>query len=135
MALFSLQAQQDGAEVQFTVLDLLNLIDPSDKVNDEIIIRNKIFKRSTFKVIEQNTSNTGTSTNTIYREEKLNTVNGQTVFTGQIPITDPSKVKVVLNGLELQYGTDYSIQNAAIVCAYPVMKTSTVEDTIKLVHL
>lgn len=135
MALFSLQAQQDGVEVQFTVLDLLNLIDPTDAVNDEIIIRNKIFRRSSFKVLEQSINNNNSNTATVYREEKLNTVNGQTVFTGQIAITDPAKVKVVLNGLELQYGTDYRIQNAAIVCAYPVMKTNTVEDTIKLVHL
>jgi len=62
-------------------------------VNDEIIIRNKIFRRSSFKVLEQSSNNNNGNTTTVYREEKLSTVNGQTVFTGQIAITDPSKGK------------------------------------------
>lgn len=132
MALFSLQAQQNGEVFQFTALDLLNLIDPSEQVNDEIIIRNRIFRRSSFVVIES--AGSGAPAN-IPVVQIPQTTNGQTVFASNKLITDPQKLTVSLNGLDLHYGTDYNIVNSEVVMAYSVVKNSLQTDLLKFTHL
>jgi hypothetical protein len=108
---FTLKEIRTGQLRTFSAKEILELI--GDRINDEIIIRDEVFRISSCMDLSLGDLGSGSSANIDWITLELNIAsNGETVFYNPELITDTDSVFLTVNSVLYQYGVnrDFHIQ-------------------------
>jgi hypothetical protein len=102
---FTLKEVRSGQLHTFSTKEILELI--GDRINDEIIIRDEVFRISSCMDLSLGNPGSGPSANIDWITLELNMAsNGETVFYNPELITDTDSVFLTVNSVLYQYGVD-----------------------------
>jgi hypothetical protein len=134
MALFRLRSQRTGTIRDFSLLDILNNL--GDTVNDEIGFGEDVYNLSSFAALNSdggngNNGNGGSAPGNLYTEYPQVLDGRLTVSLERPPATI---LTVLLNGLELREGADYSRDGRIITFPYMLVSNNRHQDSVKAVY-
>jgi hypothetical protein len=134
MSLFRLRSQRTGTIRDFSLLDILNNL--GDTVNDEICFGEDVYNLSSFTALNSdggngNSGNGGNATGNLFTEYPQVLDGRLTVSLERTPL---AILTVLLNGLELREGADYSRDGRIITFPYMLVSNGRHHDVVKATY-
>jgi hypothetical protein len=132
MALFRLRSQRTGTIRDFSLLDILNNL--GDTVNDEIAFGEDVYNLSSFAALNSDNGgngNGGSTTGNLFTEYPL-VVDGR--LTVSLERTPLATFTLLLNGLELREGADYSRDGRIVTFPYMLVSNGRHQDVVKATY-